>query len=86
MKKLLAVLSIALAVTLPMQVNAKTHVKKPVKTKSIKSKKAIEACVDKWVDAYHSEPGWEDHPISYDQFQEWEDWCKKDRTPKNYKP
>lgn len=72
MKKLLAVLSIALAVTLPMQVSAKTHVNKSIKSKTVKSKKAIEACVDKWAHAYHSEPGWEDHPINYDQLQEWE--------------
>ena len=92
---LCALLCAITAVATPVMAEAKTTkdkkemtVKKKKSTKKTKklTQKQIDSCVDDWVNAYRSEPGWEDHPISYDQLQEWEDWCKKGRTPKNYKP
>lgn len=49
--------------------------------KPVKSKKSIEACVDKWVEAYRREVG-EEAIIRHDMLKEWEQWCKRGKQPK----
>lgn len=49
--------------------------------KPLKSKKAIEACVDKWVNAYRREAG-EGTLIRADMLDEWEQWCKRGKQRK----
>lgn len=49
--------------------------------KPLKSKKAIEACVDKWAKAYRREAG-KEALIRSDMLDEWEQWCKRGKQPK----
>lgn len=44
----------------------------------------IDACVDKWMNAYRQEPGMEDAIVTIDQIQEWEIWCKHGKVPTSH--
>ena len=50
---------------------------------SPENNKTIEACVDKWVDAYRAEKNDQEAMVSTGMLTEWEDWCKKGKLPSN---
>lgn len=57
----------------PTNTNEKAGKKKMTQTQ-------INACVDKWINAYRREAG-EDAMVRNDMLNEWESWCKQGKKP-----